>query len=347
MRELIENGDLFDGNGDTDLIDFSVLPEKKIITPKEKKLFKPIEGELSQRQKNLIEDALAIEADETGRAGAKGYLARTFVQATLPHSDPKIPAGTAYSRTTGKLKLSIAPVSDSVGIPYGTLPRIILAWTCTEAVKTRERFLSLGKSQKEFLEKLQLSNNGRDIGRLKEQSLRLFKSVITVEYSSIDEGDHHQSLMISDNSHIFWHPKKMNQAALWDSTLELSDRFFKSVIESPVPFDLDVYQALSKSPMSMDVYTWLVYRMFILRRSGKPFVLIPWGALKLQFGAGYNDDRQGEYDFKANFKKRLREVLTFYPEARDAIDDDKKSGCLKMKPAALHIAHKPAKHRKR
>ncbi len=65
----------------------------------------------------------------------------------------------------------------------------------------------------------------------------------------------------------------------------------------------------------------------------------PWIGLKMQFGAGYPDTQRGLYDFKANFKKRLREVLTFYPEARNCIDDDKKSGSLKLWPAHLHIAY--------
>jgi hypothetical protein len=46
----------------------------------------------------------------------------------------------------------------------------------------KERVLSLGRSQNEFLEQLKLHNNGRDIARFREQALRLFKSVISVEY---------------------------------------------------------------------------------------------------------------------------------------------------------------------
>lgn len=95
----------------------------------------------------------------------------------------------------------------------------------------------------------------------------------------------------------------------------------------------------------MDIYTWLTYRMFVLRRSGRPFVLIPWIGLKKQFGAGYGDHQQGLYDFKANFKKRLREVLNFYPEARESVAEDKMSGCLKLTPCAFHIAYRKSKLR--
>ncbi len=302
-------------------------------------IFKPVDGKLSMRQRHLIEDALQIEQEDARKANATGYMARTLAQATLPHADPKIPLGQLYYRDTGKLTLTVAPTSKRHGIPYGTIPRVILAWICTEAVRTNDRTLSLGHSQAEFLEKIGLHSNGRDISRFKDQALRLFKSVISVEYADDQDGDESARLLISSQSHVFWHPKRNEQRALWDSTLELSEDFAREILASPVPIDLRVFHSLSKSPLAMDVYTWLTYRMFVLRRSGRPFVMIPWIGLKMQFGAGYPDTQRGLYDFKANFKKRLREVLTFYPEARNCIDDDKKSGSLKLWPAHLHIAY--------
>lgn len=318
-------------------------PKEKVKGTAAKPLFKPIEGDLSQRQKQLIEDALEVEKEDARKANATGYMARTLAQATLPHTDPKIPLGQLYSRDTGKLTLTVAPTSKRHGIPYGTVPRLILAWICTEAVHTQDRNLSLGHSQAEFLQKIGMHSNGRDIGRFKDQALRLFKSVISVEYADDDGADESARLLISSQSHVFWHPKRSEQRALWDSTLELSEDFAREIMAAPVPIDMRVFHALSKSPLAMDVYTWLTYRMFVLRRSGRPFVLIPWEGLKMQFGSGYADTPQGLYDFKVKFKKRLREVLTFYPEARDCIEDDKKSGCLKLWPAQLHIAHQKKK----
>jgi hypothetical protein len=323
-------------------------PDKPLVIPTLEKvpspqpsssLHKPLEGELSMRQRHLIEDALQIEQEDARKANATGYMARTLAQATLPHADPQVPLGQLYCRDTGKLTLTVAPTSKRHGIPYGTVPRVILAWICTEAVRTNDRTLSLGHSQAEFLGKIGLHSNGRDISRFKDQALRLFKAVISVEYADDLDGDDSARLLISSQSHVFWHPKRNEQRALWDSTLELSEDFAREILAAPVPIDLRVFHSLSKSPLAMDVYTWLTYRMFVLRRSGRPFVMIPWISLKMQFGAGYPDTQRGLYDFKANFKKRLREVLTFYPEARNCIADDKKSGSMKLWPAHLHIAY--------
>lgn len=306
---------------------------KKVTRPLGKSL--ALLDSITDRQRNLIEEALQIEQEDAKAANAIGYMARTLAQATLPHLDPKLPPGYLYSRDTGQLTLTVAPTSPKHGIPYGTIPRVIMAWICTEVVRTKDRTLSLGHSQADFLEKLQLHNNGRDIARFREQSLRLFKSVISVEYTNDDEGDLSKRLMISDQSHVFWHPKKVNQRALWDSTLELSERFFTEIISAPVPIDLRVFHALSKSPMAMDIYTWLTYRMFVLVVSGRPHALIPWAGLKLQFGGNYGNDKQGLYDFKTNFKKRLREVLAFYPEAKNHVSFTTEH--LQLTPCKLHI----------
>ena len=36
-------------------------------------------------------------------------------------------------------------------LPFGNLPRLLLAWVCTEAVQTRSRVLVLGKSLSDFM----------------------------------------------------------------------------------------------------------------------------------------------------------------------------------------------------
>ena len=300
-----------------------------------------VSGAMVPRHKRLIEDALEIEQEEAKAAGALGFMARALAQATLPHTDPKLPAGALYSRDTGRLTLSVAPTSRRHGIPYGSIPRVILAWICSEAVKTKERSLSLGHCQSEFLNTLKLHNNGRDIARFREQALRLFKSVISVEYSDENDGDLSARLLISESSHVFWHPKISEQRGLWESSLELSEGFFREIMASPVPIDMRVFHALSKSPLAMDIYTWLTYRMFVLRRSGRASAFVPWAGLQLQFGSGYQENDQGARDFKKRFRLRLKEVLLFYPAAQSHLRETPTG--LVLTPCELHIVWSPSK----
>ena len=71
----------------------------------------------------------------------RGFMARTMALCSLPRSNPG--NRTQYKRPNGPYTL----VMSATGInklPFGNLPRLILAWICTEVVKTRSREVVLG-----------------------------------------------------------------------------------------------------------------------------------------------------------------------------------------------------------
>jgi hypothetical protein len=81
-------------------------------------------------------EAIRLDPDKTEAA----FMARQLVQATLPHKNPgDVPA---WSRTNGNLTLGIQPSWDyekgkSIGYPYGIIPRLLLFWMTTEALRTK------------------------------------------------------------------------------------------------------------------------------------------------------------------------------------------------------------------
>ena len=292
------------------------------------------ETPLGRRHRAMLDDWMAIEREDALSAGALGYMARILAQATLPHTDPKLPPGTMYSRTTGRATLNIVATSRKYGIPYGSIPRVLLAWICTEAVRTKSKELDLGRSQAEFLKRIGLHSNGSDIARFRKQALSLFRAVISVEYED-DAEDSSFRLPISNSDCVFWHHDPDIQS-LWVSSLNLTNEFFQEVTERPVPVDLRVYHSMSKSPLAMDIYSWLTYRMYVLRHSRRTEAKIPWVGLKGQFGSNYADTSAGLRSFRFYFLKRLEEVLLFYPEAREHISNI--GANLVLTPAPLHIS---------
>lgn len=266
------------------------------------------EQALPQRVQDLIAAAMEIEADDV-RNGHLGYMARALVQATLPHSDPKLPYFTR-SNYGGKLKFNIIAPPD-IGIPFGSTPRVLLAWLQQQAVKTQSPEISLGRSQNEFLEKLGMHKNGRDASRIKDQSRRLFTSMISITGEKSHEFGF-KNIQIADEGMLLWNPRKPDEPTLWDSTIRLSTPFFTEVTEHAVPIDMRVLDHLRRSPLAIDIYVWLVYRLF--QPLPRP-MLIPWEALKAQLGADYSDDAKGIFNFKSKFQQRLKEVLVFYPQA--------------------------------
>ena len=103
-----------------------------------------------------------------------GFMARLLALCSLPRTNP----GTRlqYKRVNGPYTLVMFS-SGETKLPYGTLPRLLLAWVCTEAVRTQHRELILGDSLSAFMRKLEIYNDGGALrGRLQEQMRRLFKS---------------------------------------------------------------------------------------------------------------------------------------------------------------------------
>ena len=84
--------------------------------------------------------------------------------------------------------------------------------------------------------------------------------------------------------------------------------FFEEITRSAVPVDLRAIRQLQRSPLAIDLYVWLTYRMSYLK---KP-TLIPWRGLEAQFGSDYARPA----DFRRRFLRSLRQVLRVYPRAR-------------------------------
>jgi hypothetical protein len=276
----------------------------------------------------LIADTLAMEAEEAQEAGTLGFMARALVQATLPH---KRVTGPEFTRRNGAYTLTLLAPSH-IGLPYGTVPRILLAWMTTEAVRTQSRELVLGDSLSKFMRELELVPTGGrwgTVGRLKDQSRRLFASTISASYADAEKFAE-TGYRLADKSMLWWDSKSADQAGLWQSTVTLTEGFYREVTEHPIPVDLRAIRALKRSPMALDIYCWLTYRASYAKRDST----IPWPALAVQFGAEYGRVR----DFKAAFLAELRKVTLVYPEARLAATD---TGLL-VKPSKPHIARRKA-----
>ena len=101
-----------------------------------------------------------------------GFMARTMALCSLPRTNPG--NRLQYKRVNGPYKLIMIAGGDNK-LPFGNLPRLLLAWLCSEAVKTRSRVLVLGPSLAKFMKTLGVysSGGGRDQIKLRNQMRRL------------------------------------------------------------------------------------------------------------------------------------------------------------------------------
>ena len=109
-----------------------------------------------------------------------GFMARLLALCSLPRTNPG--NRLQYKRVNGPYKLVMIAGADCK-LPYGNLPRLLLAWVCTEVVRTQSRHLTLGPSLAEFMRKLGVYNSGgRPQTRLRNQMRRLFSATVQLVY---------------------------------------------------------------------------------------------------------------------------------------------------------------------
>lgn len=266
----------------------------------------------------LIEAAVEIGMDRPTEQDS-AYMARELVQCTLPHKNPGNVE--VWTRTNGNLTLAMQPGYDiqgrkSYGYPYGTIPRLLLFWMTSEAVRTKSRRLDLGRSLGNFMHELGLNpENGTgkrsDARRLRDQVERLFQARISFHrHNETDSRQGHAwlSMEVAPEGELWWDIKNPNQAALWGSWVELGEKFFRAITAAPVPVDVRALRALKRSPLALDLYAWLSHESYRAHKSGKGR-FVAWSLLMEQLGTDYSSPK----DFGKKARAALNKVQLVYP----------------------------------
>jgi hypothetical protein len=199
-----------------------------------------IKPKSEKNREKFIQQILEIQMVNAQDAGAIGYTSPIFVLATMPHAEPKDPSGkkiSEFSRINGDYHLTIEGASN-IGVPYGTLPRLILVWLISEAVKTKKKEIFLGNSLSAFMRELGIqpsSGYNGSIKRIRDQLTRLFSCRITctgykagTKHRNEDVVSFYQIAPVH-KAILWWHPKekKTEQASLFNSSIVLSEEFFQ------------------------------------------------------------------------------------------------------------------------
>ncbi len=324
--------DLFEDDPTPEQPQPSLIPS--LAEPQKKRRGRPAvnwsERPKSKGENALFQLSLDIEEQPPKEVNQLGVIATAMIYASLPHSEIE---GAVFKRKNGDISLTILN-DPEIGLPYGKMPRLITAFLCTEAKRTQEPVIFLGRSKNEFAKKLGLGTGGGkrgDLTRMMEQAKRLFTSHITLT-GSPNAQFHWRNVNLTDDGMLLWNPHDPDAKSPWDSKLTLSQKFFDECIAHSVPIDLRVLHKL-RSPLAIDIYIWMTYR-FNSIAAPTP---ISWKQLKWQFGANYADDEQGQKNFITNFKSCLRMVASVYREAKFSMSKD----TLTLYPSPPHVLPSP------
>ena len=240
-----------------------------------------------------------------------GFMARMMVLCSLPRTNPG--NRHQYKRQNGPYTLYMFAGRDK--LPYGNLPRLLLAWVSAEAVRTQSREIVLGKSLSGFMRKLGMQDDSGsprgDRTRLRNQMKRLFGCSVSMIYED-EHGEARVSSLVADRAEFWWNERKPDEPVLFNSKIRLGEDLFNEIINHPVPLDMNTLKALKRSTLGLDLYLWLNYRTFALRAP----LRLTWRQVYRQFGAHPDNasDKNTVQNFRYKVLRELKKIKMAWPE---------------------------------
>ena len=251
------------------------------------------------------------------------FMHRMMALCSLPRTDPG--NRKEYKRVNGPYTLYMNAVGGNK-LPYGNIPRLLFVWMCSEATQKQSRELFLGNSLSDFMKQLGMEPVGGTRTRIRGQMDRLFNASVSLIYK--DRRDKVTvNAQIADRTEFWWNERKPEERALWQSKIVLSHNFFEEIISHPVPLEMNILKALTRSALGLDLYVWLNYRVFGL---GQPYRLT-WPQLYRQFGSdpAKADDKNIVQDFRTKAVRELKKIKIAWP----GLDYATPAGILELRPS--------------
>ncbi len=223
----------------------------------------------------------------------------------------------------------------SLGIPYGSLPRLILIHIMTEAVRTRSRHIVLGKTFTEWMRRLgyqTISYGPRGSATLIRNQLdRLLACEWMIRWDNQQKG--------GDREFGIKEIKLTNEYAGVDRggasflrEIVMTEGFFEHLREHAVPLNEIAIRQLRDSPTALDLYTWLAYRL--PRIDGKRPASLSWQQVAAHFGNDGTNIRKFRQTVRDAWE---RHVSAVYPEARAEFD----TTIVRLHPSPPPLQQKP------
>jgi hypothetical protein len=277
-----------------------------------------------EKQRGLIDIAAEVMADDTQRIGIS-YTG--FCLTALPHK--RLADNLPWEKKGHRVTLLVEPgrlkhggKTKLYGVPYGARARMILLYLQTQAIRTNSREVALGRSMRDWMERMGLAIGGETAHALREQAARI--SACSLKFFWEDAGSDGFERGAIVRSGLRFHAEDSAQGSLWEERVVLDETFYAALRDHPVPLLEAAIRQLRDRSMSLDIYVWLAWRLHRLSKS----TAISWPALHAQFGTGFKAVRQ----FKPRFTEALEAALAAYPESRVDVGD---------KAITLHPARPP------
>ena len=266
---------------------------------------------LQPKLDRIVHASQTAQNDPFGRKDVQ-YVHSVLAQVSFPR---KAVQGTEFERKSGKVSVSITAgkLWDRTQwvpqpIPYGAMPRLILAYCNARAIKTKQREIKVGESASDFLRCLGYASTS---GGKRGVMTSFTAQTKALAACRISLGFGRQTI----NETVFRSFNALEgEKLVWPETLEFSVDYFDSLITHATPIPMVALQAVRGSALGIDILSWLTHRLRRVEPGEGDH--ISWESLKEQFGDEYTDSGIGMRNFRTEFLRLLNEIKMVYSAAR-------------------------------
>jgi len=264
---------------------------------------------------------IATAADMNEAAGALGLAAQAaghvysgWCILGLPYRRPKGEKDQIWRITTDYADITVQSgtikhdngSTEYSGVPFGSYARMALIALQSEALESGSRDIELGETAYNVLKRLGLPDGGKVAESALAQLEKLARCHVSFRIGSDLKG-------LEINERLVEAFEYDTDGKPFIKRVRLSTAFFDGLRRHPVTIDRTAVQRIRNSPVALDVYLWLSYRLPVLERETP----ISWSALHKQFGHGIGIMRF----FKRPFAENLEMARSVYPAANFALTE--------------------------
>jgi hypothetical protein len=275
-------------------------------------------------QPDLFDRVNAVACEEPSPSFLHSALCAMSLPVRRPQDD-----SASIIRQDGQYTLVITPKAvirseggqsrlHVIGVPYGSLPRLILIHVMTEAVRRKSRQIRLGSNFTDWMRRMgykTMSYGPRGSATLIKQQLdRLLACEWMIRWDGEGENGE-KEFGIREIKLTNEYVGVDTAAGSFMREIVLTEGFFEHLRRHAVPLNEHAIRQLRESPTALDLYTWLAYRL--PRIGNKRPVSLSWQQLAVHFGNDGHNIRKFRQTVRDAWE---RQVSAVYPEARAEFD---------------------------
>lgn len=209
-----------------------------------------------------------------------------------------------WTKENALYKLTMARHID-YEIPSGCYARMNQIFIDTEVKTKNTNVIEVGRSFYEYAQKL-----GYKHGRAEKELVQQLVNYVTcrIDLVVVDEKLARRteiSALVSSGRDFFFDVQSPRQITISSGRIVLSEDYARYIHEHAAPLDLEVVRTFSRSPLALDFYRFLAYRVNGLNRT----IEFPDRLLFEQLGVGHEVEKVT----RARLKTTLRQVKGFWP----------------------------------